>query len=115
MKLNGLIKDFITDDSLPWENVGDRVQRKILAYDDRLMLVKVRFASGGIGTVHQHPHSQITFVESGVFEIELDGTKQTLKAGDAYYVAPGKLHGAVCIEDGMLIDAFSPNREDFLN
>ena len=114
MKLNGLIKGFVIDESLPWENVGEGVQRKILAYDDRLMLVKVRFKSGGVGALHEHPHSQITFVESGVFEIELDGARQILQAGDAYYVAPGKLHGAVCIEDGTLIDAFSPNREDFL-
>ncbi|HTJ13454.1 MAG TPA: cupin domain-containing protein [Dinghuibacter sp.] len=114
MMLNGLIKGFINDESLPWESAGEGVQRKILAYDDRLMLVKVRFKSGGVGALHRHPHSQITFVDSGVFEIELDGTKQILKAGDAYYVAPEKLHGAVCIEDGMLIDAFSPNREDFL-
>ncbi|TDW96589.1 cupin domain-containing protein [Dinghuibacter silviterrae] len=114
MKINGLVKGFVEDESLPWESVGDGVQRKILAYDDRLMVVRVRFESGGIGPLHHHPHSQITYVESGVFEIEMDGVKRVLKGGDAYYVASGLVHGAVCLEQGVLVDAFSPTREDFL-
>lgn len=114
MKLNGLVKDFVEDESLLWESVGEGVQRKILAYDERLMMVRVRFERGGIGPLHQHPHSQITYVESGVFEIEMDGEKKVLKGGDAYYVASGRIHGAVCLEEGVLVDAFSPTREDFL-
>lgn len=107
-------KGFVKDETLPWESAGESVQRKILAYDDRLMVVRVRFDSGGIGPLHQHPHSQITYVESGVFEIEMDGVKKVLKGGDAYYVAPDLVHGAVCLEQGVLVDAFSPAREDFL-
>ncbi|MBS1564980.1 MAG: cupin domain-containing protein, partial [Bacteroidetes bacterium] len=42
------------------------------------------------------------------------GEKKILSAGDAYYIPPHVLHGAVCIEDGVLIDVFSPMREDFI-
>ena len=108
------VKVFIENADIPWEVVGEGMKRKIMAYDDRLMLVKVEFETGGIGTVHQHHHTQITHVESGVFEIEIAGEKKILKAGDAFFIPPNVWHGAVCLEAGVLIDVFSPMREDFV-
>ncbi len=107
-------KLFIANADVQWEPMSVGVQRKIMAYDDRLMLVRVSFETGGIGSLHQHPHTQITHVESGVFEVEVSGEKKTLRAGDAFYIPPNALHGAVCLQAGVLIDTFSPMREDFL-
>lgn len=86
-----------------------------MAWDDKLMVVKVQFEKGGVGTLHQHYHSQITHVESGIFEVEIAGEKKVLSGGDAFYIPPNVLHGAVCLEAGVLIDVFSPMREDFVN
>lgn len=108
------VQVFIENNDIPWQEVDKGVRRKIMAYDDSLMVVKVQFDAGGIGTVHQHRHSQITHVESGVFEVEIGGDKKVLKGGDAFYIPPNVLHGAVCIEAGVLIDVFSPMREDFV-
>jgi quercetin dioxygenase-like cupin family protein len=114
MNTKEAVKVFIENDGLEWETVGEGIQRKIMAYDDKLMLVKVKFDKGGIGTLHQHYHTQITHVESGVFEVEIDGEKKILSAGDAFYIPPNVMHGAVCMEAGVLIDVFSPMREDFV-
>ena len=108
------VKVFIEDADIPWQDLGGGIRRKIMAYDDKLMLVKVDFKAGGIGTVHQHHHTQISHVESGVFEIEIAGEKKILKAGDAFFIPTNVWHGAVCIEAGVLIDVFSPMREDFV-
>ena len=105
---------FIDDTKLDWEQVASGVSRKIMVYDDNLMLVKVSFETGGIGALHQHFHSQISHVESGVFEVEIGGDKKTLKAGDAFYAPPNVMHGVVCLEAGVLIDMFSPMRADFI-
>lgn len=113
MNTNDVVNTFIKNDEIDWEQVDAGVKRKIMGYDDKLMLVKVEFEIGGIGTVHKHYHSQISHVESGVFEVEIDGEKKILKAGDAFYIPPNILHGAVCISAGVLIDVFSPMREDF--
>lgn len=109
------VKVFIENNDLSWEITAPGMRRKIMAYDERLMLVKVEFEKGGIGVVHQHYHTQITHIESGVFEVEIGGNKQVLKAGDAFYIPPNVLHGAVCLEAGVLIDVFSPMREDFIS
>jgi quercetin dioxygenase-like cupin family protein len=105
---------FIKDQEMEWQEVGAGVKRKIMSYDDKLMLVKVSFDQGGVGPLHHHYHSQITHIESGAFEVEIDGAKKLLRAGDAYYIPPHVIHGCVCLEAGVLIDVFSPMREDFM-
>jgi len=107
-------KVFIENADIPWQQMAPGVKRKIMAYDERLMVVKVEFETGGIGSLHQHYHTQITHVESGVFEVEIGGEKKLLTAGDAFYIPPNVMHGAVCISSGVLIDIFSPMREDFV-
>jgi quercetin dioxygenase-like cupin family protein len=105
---------FIKDNSLVWEPVTDLVSRKIMAYDESLMLVKAAFQKGGVGAIHHHYHSQITHIESGVFAVTIGEETQTLKAGDSYYIPPNVPHGATALEAGILIDVFSPMREDFV-
>lgn len=97
----------------PWEDIGTGVSRQICGYDDKIMLVKVKFEVGAIGPLHQHYHSQVTYVDSGIFEASIGGNKRILKAGDSFYAPPHTVHGVLCIESGILIDVFSPMREDF--
>ena len=99
---------------MQWETVGEGVRRQIMGYDKDLMLVKVHFDKGAVGSLHAHPHSQATYVVSGRFELTIGDEKREIEAGDGYYVAPDVLHGCVCLEPGILIDTFSPAREDFL-
>ncbi len=105
---------FIPDETLDWQEVEPGVSRKIMAYDSSLMLMQVKFEKGGIGPIHHHVHVQISHVFSGVFEVQVDGTKKTLKAGDSFFVPSNLWHGVLCLEAGILIDTFSPMREDFL-
>ncbi|MEO7310470.1 MAG: cupin domain-containing protein [Chitinophagaceae bacterium] len=114
MDTKEMTRVFITDNELQWEPVDKGMERKIMSYDDRLMLVKVKFDTGGIGRLHQHPHTQISHVESGLFEVAIGDEKMVLKGGDAFYIPPNVMHGAVCLEAGILIDVFSPMREDFI-
>ena len=99
---------------IQWEYAGDGIVRQIMGYDEHLMMVKVKFDQGAIGKLHQHPHTQSTYVASGSFEVTIGEEKKILKAGDGYYVAPNLPHGCVCLEAGVLIDTFTPMREDFL-
>ena len=99
---------------IPGENPGPGITRQIMGYDGQLMIVKVKFEKGAVGTLHEHYHSQATYVASGKFELTIGDKKQILEAGDGYYVAPDELHGCVCLEEGILIDTFSPVRADFL-
>jgi quercetin dioxygenase-like cupin family protein len=105
---------FVLDDKLEWQDVGEGVKRKILGYDAGIMMVAAKFAKGGVGYLHKHPHRQVTYVSEGEFEVQIGNEKKLLKKGDCFYIPPGVEHGAVCKADGLLIDVFNPHREDFL-
>jgi quercetin dioxygenase-like cupin family protein len=108
------MKTHVKASDIAIENVGPGLDRQIMGYDSDLMLVKVNFKKGAIGYVHEHHHQQVTYVVSGKFEVEIDGKKEILVGGDAFVIPSNMLHGAVCLEDGILIDTFSPMREDFI-
>ncbi len=114
MKSSGSVRPFVKTEDLEWEAAEDGVRRKVLGHDSELMMVRVEFRSGAVGYVHTHPHRQITFVESGRFEVQVGGKKDVLKKGDSFIVEPGLPHGVAALEDGCLIDVFNPAREDFL-
>jgi quercetin dioxygenase-like cupin family protein len=105
---------FINDNDIPWEDLGGGVKRKVMSYDQNVMMVKVAFETGGIGALHSHYHTQMSYVESGSFEMTIGEKKGILKAGDGYYIPPHVVHGALCLEAGVLIDVFTPMREDFV-
>jgi quercetin dioxygenase-like cupin family protein len=114
METNAQVNVFIENADVAWEQVGEGVRRKIMSYDEKLMVVKVEFETGGVGSLHQHHHSQITHIESGEFEVQIGDEKKLLKAGDAFMIPSNMMHGAVCKKAGVLIDVFSPMREDFI-
>ncbi len=93
---------------------GEGVLRKILSYTDELMIVENHFEKGAVGALHQHPHTQITYVVSGRFEFEINGEKKIVNPGDSMLKKDGILHGCVCLEKGILLDIFTPMRKDFV-
>ena len=106
---------FMFGASTPKEIVGEGVTRQLFGYDDNILMARVEFEGGAEGYVHAHPHSQVSYVESGEFDVYIDGVKQRLGPGDSFYIYPNLDHGAVCRKAGVLLDVFSPIREDFLN
>jgi quercetin dioxygenase-like cupin family protein len=107
-------KAFINSENTEWEIVDNGVERKILGYDEKLMMVCVRFEKGAVGTLHHHIHRQISYVESGRFDVTINGKKSILEKGDCFFVAPDLVHGVVALEKGILVDVFTPARMDFL-
>ena len=75
------------------------ITRRILAHGGGMMGVEASFEKGAV---------------SGSFEYEVEGKKYILHKGDSYYVAPNENHGATALEDAVILDIFTPQREDFL-
>ena len=108
-------KLFYPSKAMEWEELGGGVSRQIMGYDDKIMLVKVKFEKDALGAPHEHFHSQTSFVAKGDFEVTIGDKKQVLHEGDSFYIPPNIVHSAKCVEAGILIDVFSPVREDFLD
>ena len=95
-------------------DIGGGLKRQQLGYNHELMAVKIWFEEGAIGYNHAHRHSQVTYVVEGEFHFNIDGVTTIMKAGDSCLIQPWADHGATCPTGGILIDMFSPPREDFL-
>ena len=64
---------FILDRNLDWQDLGNGVRRKLLGYNGAVMMARIEFQAGAVGTEHRHPHIQCSMVESGVFDITISG------------------------------------------
>ena len=99
----------------PIVETGEGVTRQVLADHPDLMVVAFRFdRTGAEGALHNHPHVQSTFVESGRFRFFLGEEEREVGPGDSFVVESGMTHGCVCIEPGTLVDCFTPRRDDVL-
>ena len=78
------------------------------------MCVENHFVKGGVGAIHHHTHTQITYVVSGTFEFTIGEEKQIVHAGDTMLKKNGVLHGCECLEEGILLDIFNPMRQEFV-
>ncbi len=94
----------------------DGAQRRILSYGGNLMLVEFTFEANVSSWLHSHPHEQVGYVVSGELDLIMEGqpTKR-LKAGGSYYVPPNLKHRITTYAPTVLIDCFTPLREDFLS
>ncbi|MBC2852483.1 cupin domain-containing protein [Cetobacterium sp. 2G large] len=108
-------KFFFKKENIEYEELGLGVKRKILAHDKNLMIVEVHFDKGSEGAIHTHKHEQITYVLEGKFLFTVGEKIEEVKKGDSIYMPKNISHGAKCVEKGVLLDIFTPQREDFLN
>ena len=105
---------WVAHDQTEAQSGGENVVRRILAYTDGLMCVENHFQQGAIGALHSHPHTQITYVVSGEFSFTIDGETRVVRPGDTLLKEDGVVHGCTCLQEGILLDIFTPMREDFL-
>jgi quercetin dioxygenase-like cupin family protein len=89
------------------------LSRQVLAYNEKLMLVRNLMEKGWIGLRHRHPHEQLVYVIRG--HIQFTGGEGTFNArtGDSFVVPGGVEHQARALEESEVLDVFYPFREDY--
>ena len=105
---------FIRPTESQWTPTDPGVRRRILTYNDQLMIVEFSFEQDAVGKLHNHPHIQASYVAQGRFEVTIDGVTEVLSQGQSFIVPSNAVHGVKALEPGLLVDSFTPAREDFL-
>ena len=101
--------------AIPVEQVSDGIERQMVV-GDRMMICRFRFRPFLVTPEHDHPHEQMTIVERGKVRFFIEGKERIASAGDVLHFPSKCWHGATMMdEEVVLIDIFSPLREDFLN
>lgn len=106
--------NFVKPTDADWTVTGPGVKRRVLAYDDQIMIVEVAFENDAVGSLHSHPHIQASYVAGGRFEVTIGGETQVLTSGESFIVPSNVVHGCRALEAGLLIDTFTPARAEFL-
>ena len=87
--------------------------RRTLVSDDRLMICRFDLEKGVNIPDHSHPQDQAGYVVSGRIRVRLDEESSDLGPGDSYFAPSGVVHSALALERTVVVDAFSPPREDY--
>jgi quercetin dioxygenase-like cupin family protein len=78
------------------------VERRVVEADGATVSRYV-FAPGGVFPRHVHSQEQITIVETGEVELDVEGERTTLRAGDWSVVPGGIAHGISAGASGAAI------------
>lgn len=97
-----------------WENAEPGVKRKILPPGASIMMMEVHFEEGAEGYEHNHPHEQMSYCLKGRIEFRIDDETRVITAGETIFIPSGARHGVKALEPSVLLDAFTPLREDLL-
>jgi len=101
-------------ESIPVEKLDDGVWRQMVWGQD-LMVCRLRLAPHTVTPAHSHPHRQMTLVQKGSARFVFGTEERIARAGDVLFFPGGFWHGATSLdEEVILIDVFTPVREDFL-
>jgi quercetin dioxygenase-like cupin family protein len=90
------------------------LERRILAHNAKMMLVEHRMANGWVGSPHAHPHDQLVYVVKGRIGFRCAGDVFEAAAGESFVVKGGLEHSAWALEEAIVLDVFTPYREDYL-
>lgn len=108
-------KALVTDwEKIPVEQTAEGIERQMVV-GRNVMMCRFRFAPFLVTPEHSHPHEQMTLVVRGKVKFIIEGEARVVSAGDVLHFPPDCRHGAAMLdEEVILIDIFSPVREDFL-
>jgi len=90
------------------------VELKTLAHGDRTLLGTFKIAEGAVIPIHSHPHEQTGYLVSGRLQFEIEETTVIANPGAGWCLASNTPHGATALEDCIVVEVFSPVREDYL-
>ena len=82
-------------------------------HGDKHSLGYVELKKGSIVPDHKHMQEQITFMLKGTLDMVIDGKPYSLTEGTYYIIRSNVTHSAVAVTDCLVIDTFSPVREDY--
>ena len=86
---------------------------RTLTYNKDATLCHFQLAKGSNVPIHSHVNTQVGFVISGKLKFTTEKGTFLAQSGDSYAFNPSEKHGAEILEDSVVIDIFTPDREAY--
>jgi len=105
---------FRKKDTGDYRQLLEGVDLTTLVHGEKTLMGQFKITKGSVIPTHSHPHEQTGIMISGKLRFNLDGEIWDVEAGDSWCL-PGNIeHSAEALEDSVVIEVFSPVREDYL-
>jgi quercetin dioxygenase-like cupin family protein len=98
---------------LEQEPMNSRVARKVI-HSSSMTIARVELQKYATVAEHSHVNEQIAMVERGSLKFFIEGREQIVRAGEVLSIPPHVPHGVEALEDTVVVDVFSPRREDWI-
>jgi quercetin dioxygenase-like cupin family protein len=92
----------------------DGVQLKTVVHGQRTLMGKFRLSQGAVIPEHAHPHEQTGMLVSGKLRFKMGDEVIEAQAGDCWCVPGDVRHSVEVLQDAVVVEVFSPVREDYL-
>lgn len=101
-------------DAVPAEQITPFISRRYIT-GDRVTVARFELKKGGVVPRHSHDNEQVTYVLSGHLRFDIDGRIIDVGAGEVAQIPGGVPHEVAVVEDTLVIDVFSPVRQDWID
>jgi len=98
----------------PWIDIVPGIRRRTIASGPSMYQMVARLEAGSRMPEHKHPQEQIVHILEGRMKLTVSGVSHELKGGESFYLAGNVPHSVETIEETMVLDTFSPPRDDYL-
>jgi quercetin dioxygenase-like cupin family protein len=88
------------------------IKQKTLVYGKNTLMSELRMLRGTRIPTHKHASEQTGYLVSGRTRLFIDDHVYTCNPGDSWCIPGDAEHGTYAIKDSVLIEIFSPVRED---
>jgi len=95
------------------EQLGPLVMRQVI-HGETMTLARFEVRKGAVLPEHSHVNEQISTFERGRGRFVLGGREVIVSAGESLRIAPNVPHSIECLEDSVVMEVFSPPREDWI-
>jgi quercetin dioxygenase-like cupin family protein len=99
---------------IPEERLNPLVTRRVI-HTVAMTVARLRIAKGAVVPAHRHVNEQLAMVEQGALKFDLDGEQILVSAGQALAIPSGVPHGVEAMEDSVVMDLFTPRRQDWID
>jgi quercetin dioxygenase-like cupin family protein len=99
---------------LEWEELAEGLSRKIIT-GLNVMCAQVRLEKGVLVSEHAHHNEQISYVLQGAMKFGVPGEELIVRAGQVLVIPPNIPHRVEALEPSLVLDTFSPIRQDWLD
>ncbi|MEJ2666881.1 MAG: cupin domain-containing protein [Deinococcales bacterium] len=97
-----------------FRQMAEGIVMQNLVHGANTNMVRFRLAAGSSLPLHSHPHEQTGVLLEGAMRFSIAGDVSSVGPGDSWCIPGGVEHSLQVLEDSVVIEIFSPLREEYL-